>query len=63
MEEVVFYFFMTKIAIGKVGKEEIWYRERIGYRMTSVAQSSLAPMQHQTLFMNGQVSNEDDEQT
>lgn len=63
MEEVAFYFFMTKIAIGKVGKEEIWYRESIGYRMTSVAQSSSTPMQHQTLLMNGQVSNEDDEQT
>jgi hypothetical protein len=36
----LFYFFLTTIDIGKVGKEGIWYRERIGYRMTSMAQSS-----------------------
>lgn len=39
-ERGVFYFFLTTIDIGKVGKEGIWYRERIGYRMTSMAQSS-----------------------
>lgn len=57
------YFFMTSIAIGKVGKEEIWYRERISYRMTSILNRRERRCNIQQLLMSGQVSNEDDEQT
>ncbi|PJN53824.1 hypothetical protein PAEVO_05450 [Paenibacillus sp. GM2FR] len=58
----LFYFFLTTIDIGKVGKEGIWYRERIGYRMTSMAQSSYVGAAT-SMSKKGQVSNEDDEQT
>lgn len=61
MEEVQVYFFLTTIKIGKVGKEGIWYRERIGYRMTSMAQSSYVGAAT-SMSKKGQVSNEDDEQ-